>query len=740
MEMRDILQTLIEKMPLAFTLSEVVYEGGAPSDFRLKEINAAFTQKMGLKAPEVIGALMSEWLFEGRGEREHWFSEFFKIMASRGRKEFDEILVHRGEWYLVTAYAADERNLALLFHKTSKYKLASEAAKKEALEGRRAVELGERRIKSFFLNSPVSIIIYDVVGGGSTSEDFIIREVNPTCLEVERWRREDVIGKPIGVLRPGVDEFGLVDVLARVYKTGVSERYPAKVYREGGEARWFENVVYKLPAGEIVAVYNDVTESVKAKEALFAEKERLGVTLYSIGDGIIVTDEKGNIEMLNPIAERLTGWKQEEARGLALPRVFDIYSEATGRKRKNPVDAVFKTGGITGLANHTLLKSKDGVKRAIADSAAPIKDKDGAVLGVVLVFRDVTKERKVQEKIRRLSYMDPLTGLYNRTYFAKELAKVNQSGELPLTFIMGDLVGLKLINDVFGHQMGDRALVGISKMLKAALRETDIICRWGGDEFLVLLPNTTRETGQILCEGIKEAVKNINIGNIKINISLGCAEKTHPDEQIEDVLKRAEDSMYKSKLLDSKSYRSTILNSIKATLFEKSCETEKHGERIAFYCRKIGELMGLPTSELDELEILAMLHDVGKIAIDEKILQKAQKLTDAEMDAIKTHPEIGFRIASGIPETLGVAEYILSHHERWDGAGYPQGKAGEEIPLLSRILAVVDAFDAMTSERAYRKSVSKEAAIEELKENAGTQFDPGVVDVFVKYLQNERGA
>jgi len=178
--------------------------------------------------------------------------------------------------------------------------------------------------------------------------------------------------------------------------------------------------------------------------------------------------------------------------------------------------------------------------------------------------------------------------------------------------------------------------------------------------------------------------------------------------------------MYRHKLLESKSYRNAFINTLLATLFEKSMETKEHAERLQNYCLAVDRELKLSPKELDELALLAVLHDIGKVGINENILQKPGPLTSEEWEEMKKHPEIGYRIAQNTPGLSAVAEYILAHHERWDGKGYPRGLKGEEIPLLCRILAVADAFDAMTNDRTYRKAMSREEAIAEIKRNAGT--------------------
>lgn len=499
----------------------------------------------------------------------------------------------------------------------------------------------------------------------------------------------------------------------------------------------FQISVYTPQKDHFATVFEDITDRVKAHEIIYEEKERLRVTLESIGDGVIATDKKGVVTMLNRVAQELTGWGQFEACGKPLADVFNIINEYTEKKCENPVERVLCTGGIIGLANHTALISKDGTVRPIADSAAPIKNQFDEILGVVLVFRDVTEEKKKEKEILHISYHDLLTGLYNRAFFEEELKRLDTERQLPMSIIIGDVNGLKITNDVFGHQEGDVILKEISRILVKACRKEDIIARWGGDEFVILLPNTSENVANNICKRIQKSCQGEKDTAVQLSISLGHATKENAQENILQVLKNAEDWMYRHKLLESKSFRSSIIFSLKKTLFEKSNETEEHAERMAKLCIKLGKEMCLYENELDELKLLAMLHDIGKIAIKDSILVKPGKLSPEEWEEIKRHSEIGYRIAQSAPELAQIADYILSHHERWDGSGYPQGIKGLEIPKLSRIISVVDAFDVMMHARIYKQAMSYEDAVAELDRCAGTQFDPEIVDVFKRILHEE---
>jgi len=363
-------------------------------------------------------------------------------------------------------------------------------------------------------------------------------------------------------------------------------------------------------------------------------------------------------------------------------------------------------------------------------------DKQGNVLGLIGISRDVTERKKKEDEIIYLTYHDGLTGLYNRTFFDEKTIQLDIQQQLPLSVIMGDINGLKLINDAFGHSEGDKLLVEVSKILMSCVRPEDIIARIGGDEFCVLLPQTDDQVANSIVNKItstcEQYVSRTDKETIYASISLGYATKFNAEESFNKVMKYAEEFMYRRKLLESKSLRSSIISSIKTTMYEKSHETVEHTERLADLSKKLGSILGLSDKEMVELELLSVLHDIGKIGIDSSILTKSNSLSDDEWREMKKHPEIGYRIAMAAPELKHIAEYILDHHERWDGKGYPQGLAGERIPKLSRVISVVDSYDAMTHDRVYKKAISKEMAKIEILRNAGTQFDPDIAKLFVE--------
>jgi diguanylate cyclase (GGDEF)-like protein len=336
-----------------------------------------------------------------------------------------------------------------------------------------------------------------------------------------------------------------------------------------------------------------------------------------------------------------------------------------------------------------------------------------------------------------LSYSDKLTGLKNRAYMEKILSELYKNEEISYYIIMGDINGLKLINDALGHIEGDKMLKSVSKILKENCAYDDIISRWGGDEFIILIKNKNEVYVYDLIDKIKEKCENEEEFNFKISIAFGYGSSYEENSNVESIMALTEKRMYRNKLLEGKSARSSTINSLLRTLHEKNSETEEHTIRIKNLSLRLGKRIGLTREKLDEIELLSSLHDIGKIGIPEHILIKPSKLTEEEWIIMKTHSEIGYRIASSNPELAHIANKILAHHERYDGTGYPNKLKGEEIPILSRIITIVDSFDVMSHKRIYKEAFDKQYVIEELKRCSGTQFDPLLVNEFIDLLEEE---
>lgn len=525
---------------------------------------------------------------------------------------------------------------------------------------------------------------------------------------------------------------------AEIMNTGVGKINIEEVHiYANGDQGWIRTT--KVPLRDVngrvfglLGVFEDITKKKQSEQELYYEKERLRITLLALGDAVITTDQYMRITLINPVAEALTGWRAEDALGKDVNLVLTLRNLLTGMEGRNPIKEVLRDLKAIDLDSHHTIISKLGVKKTIEYSTAPILGKDGDAEGVVMVFRDITDKKQKQDEILYLSNHDSLTSLYNRRYIEERFKQIEEMESYPLSIILGDINGLKMVNDVLGHYEGDRFLIEASKILMSSCRSTDIVARWGGDEFIILLPYTDATGAERVCEEITKKCADLADLSLKLSISLGYAVRKNDHEKITKTINAAEEVMYTQKMLNSRSYRNSILESFRKTLFEKSHETEEHAQRLLQLSKHMGESMNLPQTTLQELELLAVLHDIGKIGVPDSILNKPGKLNDDEWVIMKRHSEIGSRITQSVPEFVRISEYILSHHERWDGKGYPRGLKGEEIPIQSRILSIVDSYDAMTSERPYKKAMTHEEAIQELMINSGKQFDPDLVQLVIE--------
>jgi diguanylate cyclase (GGDEF)-like protein/PAS domain S-box-containing protein len=474
----------------------------------------------------------------------------------------------------------------------------------------------------------------------------------------------------------------------------------------------------------------------EAAETLAYERNKYYQTLFSIGDGVMVIDRDRNIEFLNAVACKLTGWPLEEARGINYKEVFVLSHEQKGLEVADPIDRVFSTGAIEELGNHAVLTSKTGETYLLEDSAAPIPDETGALAGVVLVFRDVTEKKEQRRKIEYMSFHDVLTGLYNRRFFEEELHRLDTERNLPIAILMGDVNSLKLTNDVFGHASGDELLKKVAEVMQMVCRADDIIARWGGDEFVLLLPKTGAEEAGRIANRIRDEFSAQQVRAIRCSISLGFAVKTDPSDDILQVLSRAEAKMYTEKALARDGTLEQELGALISDLFKKSEQEKQHALRVQDLSRRLGEFMALPKSDLNRLMEAAYLHDIGKVIMAPEYLQNDGVLNAAEMNDIKMHPAIGYRILSSFDVTMELAEAVLAHHERWDGSGYPKALKGERIPLLARILSVVESYDRLIHICGGRAALSHDEALREILAGAGTHFDPGVTAAFAGLFEN----
>lgn len=488
-------------------------------------------------------------------------------------------------------------------------------------------------------------------------------------------------------------------------------------------------------AAELIAAKTEISSQaahIIMQKAYYLDKQLYQATLLSIGDAVISCDVESNIIFINKVAETLTGYKQEEAIGQPVENILNIANEVTHEKCDNIVKQVIITKSTVELGLHTVLINRYGSEKPIEDSAAPIFNENGELAGAVLVFRDVTEKREAIRDIEYLGYHDKLTGLYNRRFYEEEINRLDTRRNLPLTIIMGDANGLKLINDSFGHPTGDVLLQKAARAIRNGCRTDDIIARLGGDEFIAVFPNTDKPEAELIIRRIQNHLRNDAINDIPITISFGHGTKEYMDQDIKEIFKHAEDDMYKQKLYESSSVRSRTVDIIMNTLYEKNMREMHHSKRVGESCEALALKMHFGYEDTNKIRLAGLMHDIGKIAIDDGILNKIGKITKKEFDEIKRHSGIGYRILSSVHEFSDIANFVLEHHERWDDQGYPKGLKGSEISIQGRMIGIADAFDAMTSERTYKEKLSVMDAIDEIRMCAGIQFDPDITENFIE--------
>lgn len=499
---------------------------------------------------------------------------------------------------------------------------------------------------------------------------------------------------------------------------------------------------YPLHDCMYLCLIEDISVRKKA-EADLIESERGKSVLLSHLPGMAYRckyDENWTMEFVSEGCRNLTGYAPESLLGnrdlsyndIISPEYRDLLWREWARvvmQRKN-----FR-------AEYELV-TKTGECKWVLELGQGIYGPDGKVEALEGIVLDISEKRAREAQLAFLTEHDFLTGLYNPRQMKVKRKRLDQPENWPLSVAVCDINGLHMINDTYGLGEGDRLIVQVAKLIHSCCRPNDVLGRVGGGEFMLLMPHTDSAEAHRRKKQIKSLIEGFNRSQEQplydISLSIGHATKDSDEQSMEKTIKIAENHLKRRKLLTQASSHHAIVSSILATLYAKSQETEAHGERLGRLCRMMGEHLGLDQKILDDLQLLSMLHDIGKIGVDDRILNKAGKLSGEEWTEMRQHPEIGCRIAMSTPQLMHIAQYILHHHEHWDGQGYPLGLKGLEIPLLSRILAVADAYDAMIEDRVYRKALPWEAALEEIERCAGTQFDPDIAWMFIRLILEEK--
>jgi diguanylate cyclase (GGDEF)-like protein/PAS domain S-box-containing protein len=492
--------------------------------------------------------------------------------------------------------------------------------------------------------------------------------------------------------------------------------------------RWLRMRVFLLKGARLGVSLEDATEARLAQQKLAESELMFRLISENSQDCLSLHGDGARYIYVSPSVKSLLGYEPEEIVGRT---PFDFAHPNDLQSILEPFRRMMMSGAPYGKVT-ARYRRKDGELRWLETVVARL---DSCPLPGVLFqgsTRDVTERKQLEERLTEMGYRDALTGLYNRGYFEEELKRLDRRRGGSVGIIIVDVDGLKVVNDALGHDAGDELLKRTAQTLVECFRHEDLIARIGGDEFAVLLNDVAMEDLRQAGRRIMKTTEEDNCGNAPVlSLSLGYAVGENNSTPMRELFRAADDNMYRDRLYRGKSDRGAIVNILRRLLTERDFATEEHGTRLESLAVRLGAAAGLSEERLGDLALFAQFHDVGKVGIPDAILSKPGPLTPQERKEVARHCDVGYRIASASSELLPIAEWILRHHEWWNGEGYPLNLAGENIPLECRLLAIADAYDAMTSDRPYRKAMSHEAALAEIRRCAGTQFDPALVDVFM---------
>lgn len=448
------------------------------------------------------------------------------------------------------------------------------------------------------------------------------------------------------------------------------------------------------------------------------DNSKLGIIQYNT-EGVIEVANQAFADILESTIEDLIGLKMRSLDNQALIDKLNISLGGT----KSIFEGNY-TSVLTGKSFPTRVQF------------SPITE-DNVIIGGIGIIEDMTKEHQNKKRMQELMHEDALTKLLNRNAFDAFLLDKRQKITYPVSIAVFDINTFQIINTSFGYETGNQVLKTIAWIFKQNTDDSDMIhvYRIGGDEFAVIIEGKERKDAKAIIKSLSRKLNTIDRFSFDLNISYGYSTTNNPHTSLSDTFNDALTNINTSKIYDGSSISKKTIDVIMTTLFEKSKREKIHSERVAKVAKSVAKMYNLGTAFTNRVSLAARLHDIGKINIAEDILDKPGKLTPKEREKINKHPESGFKILSSVTEYLDIANIVLTHHEKYDGSGYPKGIKGHDIPLEARIIAVADAYDAMTEQRTYRDPMTKAAAIKELKDYSNIQFDGEVVDKFIEYIK-----
>lgn len=701
-------ETLIDQTPLGIAIQT--------PDGKVARANRAFCEMFGYDPDEVVGNQLDdlvardEDLYADAGDLTELVLKGRSNLAARVRVRKDGSRFPALIWGVPIIQG--DRVLAV-------YAIYEDISEQKAAERELARErsLLERIVE----DSPDGIALFD-------EEGKVLRS-NPAFDRLFGLGREEVLGRHLWELLGGGGREEEVRGRIRQLKDEKRLDFDAVRYRKDGSEVHLSIRAVAItgsgPSEEYLAVYRDITSRVMTQHQLATERTYFENLFMNSPLAIALVGGDGIIQRVNDSFERLFGYYSFECVGADLDALI-----APGELRGDAVGLTRGAAAGSTIKAERTRRRKDGSWVEVQINAVCFPVEDGTSL-IYAIYQDITERKMLDEKIRYFGCHDALTGLYNQSFFEEELRRLDSPRQLPMSLVVADVDNLKLINDAFGHLEGDRLLAEAAAILRSCCRQEDIIARTGGDEFIILLPQTTLLEARSVCDRVRRACERSQGGMILPSMALGAAAKEEITEDIMQVRKKADDDMYLDKLTRGERSRSAIYSRI-VEFLDSDPRMKTHISRVRGVAHLFGKHLALRQDEMEKLVLLARFHDVGLLPIPAEVLYKKGPLDPGEWEDVRRHPERGYRLARNLAPLASVAEEILCHQEKYDGSGYPRGLSGEDIPRLSRVIHLLCAYEAMTGWRSYRPSLSSEEALEEIAFQAGKQFDPRLAGVFVQ--------
>ncbi len=721
---RNIYERLFEESSLGFVHNKMIFdENHQAIDFIIVNANQAYLNQMNATREQLLSKPISLLGTNANHHLEGWIKSYEKVFSTDDTVEFIQYSGLLRKTFFVRAFRISEDEFVATIDLYDSYKQAFEQSKIEQNLILNAIAEGIVVVSKTHEITHINQRANDILGYDENLS-LLGKNVFSVLFHQESEDKQALFTK-------NIDRLPLYNRMTKLQKNdGSWVEVSVSILKKTGSYSDIGFVISFQDISQLEGLKRELELSEHTKKILV---DHLPGMIYRCK-----VDQQWTMEYVSEGVKILTGYEPEEIINNKLVSFNDIihpnYREMLFDDWK-PIII-----DHTNFEKEYMIITKEGKNKWVYEQGKPIYDESGKAIALEGIIIDLNKRRERDLEIEHMIYHDQLTGLKNRLYFDETVEKWDQSKSYPFGVMIANIDNMKTINDLYGRAAGDQVILDFVNILRAYEKKNYIVTRTGGDEFSLIIPNANSQLTydtMIEIQDKAKAFKREDVYGLSYQLSVSCGfeTKTSDETTIKDIIRSAEDFMHRRKLIAHSRSNRDSLSSIKATMIANSQETQDHMERMGEIALKVGIKLGLKQTTMDDLYLLAMLHDIGKIGVPFHIINKPGPLTEEEWEVMKRHPLIGYQIAISSVDLKPIADGILSHHERFDGKGYPNKVSGRDIPLIARIISIIDAYDAITQDRPYRPKKSHEAAIEELKKHAGTQFDPDIVEIFVHLFE-----